>query len=1654
MTDQAKPRDESGAGLPDVNEERLAEALRLVKQGVQVPGDDFREQLRDESRHEFVRSATIPAGLAVTSESKADESQLSVAFPPATTRRGMRRWLPNVTAAAAMIGVAVWLLQLDTANAAPTFGDVIDRVQKAKSLKLHVTRNGRSHEVFVQGGDSLRWVESESRYQIAKGQQLWRVDDRTKRFNTDTATFFNERGLDLFELLGVTTDLDAALKVQPVEGSQTTRAVVFKFPAKRGNQDVNVEAVVSKDGAWLRNIRVFSIEDDHATSPMVICELEVEAFDEPLDENLFIVAKSLTEDFRVGKIVDSEGVVTVKPVMHERWTPVSREMVLKRGDWIRTDPRGPNAVAVRVNNAKLTLGPGSLVELIDKDQARVHHGEVKVEADQKKSFELFAGKADVFKVEGKKLLRLAGDAFKVLTHTPMWLAGFEGTQSDESMGSLIADVDGRSVPLTVGYHKVTVEIRDQIARTTIEESFVNHTNSRLEGKFYFPLPQDASISGFGMWIGNELVEADVVEKQRAREIFEIILREKRDPGLLEWTGGNIFKARVFPIFPHSEKRIKITYTQVLPLRGNKYRYSYGLRSELLKQTPLRELSIDLKVYSESKLRQISCPSHAARIEQTDHSGHIEFSAEEYSPDADFEAVIEIDGRANDVVVIPHQRGDDGYFMLQLTPPGADGNWQRDLLPDGKPLKLLILADTSSSMDNEHRKTQDELIASLLLSLGPKDQFNLAAVDVECDWVFDKMQAVSDTVAGRAPKPKQSGSKVTVGREKPEAGPDDSGAAEAGSPQGDAAPEDPASPKPPLEVESPESDSAEEAPAVAEQEADSFDPIATPEPREPRSTKRSEVKNADRPLEPGPSVDVARAFLAKRVSLGWTDLDRAFASVLERADEHTHVIYIGDGVVTAGSADPDEFVNRLNRLTGNCNSTFHAITVGNSYETVVLKSIASVGGGSFRRVNAEQGPQDVAKELLSEITQPGLTDLKVQIRGIRVAKMYPEELPNIAAGTQHIIIGRYLPEGEDQRGEVVVTGKRGDATIRYKARFTLNDAEKGNSFIPRLWARAHLDRLLSQGRSQLIQDEVIALSEEYHIMTPYTSFLVLESDADRERFKVKRRFLMRDGEKFFADGRANANYELKQEQMKLAGLWRANLRTQILKSFINMGRRASMLNPWQMMRQWNRGNWKYGKESERAGFGNYGWSGGQPHQELAEKLRQHAKKDEAEGDGFDDGDLETPDDADPSDLEKSIEGDGKLDNGKSLTSELPPRNQPAPVASTPSPDAQETEGDWLGDASATESGGKDYLGDGYRKNMDRMMANSLTPPSGTSTNHVGIPFSFDGFGMRADVEGRHVGDRLAAPTSGWLVNMFPQVGPARAPVDHPASKWPVEAIALSNSLLRLESLDTFHGLEVTRTDTGHDPRWNRVSSQTRHRWLNSKNRWLNYATTPGSDTNVFFCDADRRGVYSRSMLLGRVRKSEPFDLAMPNLPAPDHSLLPLHQTLQHLSAKVEDAGENRNRLMLSHVDYELRILIDTERHVILETEEHRNGKLHTRVVFSDFKTIAGRAWASKLATSRTIAAVGRAFLPVANPNAQDRTGNNIGPALHLVSESTFEFRVLNAAVFAKRYEAELADQAKVQFLHVPLPNLADARETRTTGKADFDDHIMLADYFHN
>ncbi len=259
-------------------------------------------------------------------------------------------------------------------------------------------------------------------------------------------------------------------------------------------------------------------------------------------------------------------------------------------------------------------------------------------------------------------------------------------------------------------------------------------------------------------------------------------------------------------------------------------------------------------------------------------------------------------------------------------------------------------------------------------------------------------------------------------------------------------------------------------------------------------------------------------------------------------------------MTTGDADPAAFSKRLVQLFEGQRATVHAVAVSSTFESVVLKTMASLGGGSMRQLPSAQDVAPAARALLLEMTAPASRIMGIEFAGLRTARIYPSQLPNLPRGTQQIILGRYLPSAAAAGQRVIVTGVRGDQPFRIEAPIDATaSADESNSFIPRLWARMHLDMLLQQGSSPVIKDEIIALSEEYHIITPYTSLLVLESDEDRERFKVKRRFQMPDGERFFAEGRSQADYELLQQQMLRAGDWRIELRRQVLQELAAMGR---------------------------------------------------------------------------------------------------------------------------------------------------------------------------------------------------------------------------------------------------------------------------------------------------------------------------------------------------------------------------------------------------------------------------------------------------------------------------------------------------------------------
>ena len=103
--------------------------------------------------------------------------------------------------------------------------------------------------------------------------------------------------------------------------------------------------------------------------------------------------------------------------------------------------------------------------------------------------------------------------------------------------------------------KIEAKISSQLATTHVEQVFRNDTNATLEGTYFFPIPESASIVEFAIWDGERRLVGEVRSREEARRIYDEIVRRQRDPGLLEYAGKDLFQASIFPIAPHSDKKL-------------------------------------------------------------------------------------------------------------------------------------------------------------------------------------------------------------------------------------------------------------------------------------------------------------------------------------------------------------------------------------------------------------------------------------------------------------------------------------------------------------------------------------------------------------------------------------------------------------------------------------------------------------------------------------------------------------------------------------------------------------------------------------------------------------------------------------------------------------------------------------------------------------------------------------------------------------------------------------------------------------------------------------------------------------------------------------------------------------------------------------------
>ncbi len=559
---------------------------------------------------------------------------------------------------------------------------------------------------------------------------------------------------------------------------------------------------------------------------------------------------------------------------------------------------------------------------------------------------------------------------------------------------------------------VDVNVTGRIANVQVEEWFENRGGRVAEGAYLYPLPGEAVFSGFSLFQDDQELRGETMDADRARQIYEEIVRKRRDPALIELAGHGLIRARVFPIEPGQTRKITLRYTQVLERAGDALLLRYAAGSAAPGRVlpprptpgprpfPLRRqpetpqvgpqspqdarivrsgdgtpLTFVVRIADGSRFRDPFSPTHDVQV--TRRGGALTVRPEGELT-GDFSLFMPLARGLVGMTVAAHRPdGDDGYFMLTLSPGEADAA--------ATPRDITVVVDVSGSMSGDKLDQTKQALHQLLGSLGPDDRFRLVAFSNRVQqfrpgWTSGDRRAADGWVDG---------------------------------------------------------------------------------------------------LQAGGGTDIAGA-LAEAFRLPSPE------------GRLPIVVFLTDGLPTVGERNPERIAEQAERKRGR--ARVFAFGVGYDVNTVLLDRLSAAGRGATAYVEPGQNVETALGSLATKIQHPVLTDLRIDGAPVELREIYPEHLPDLFAGEDLILFGRYRVAG-DGNGAVRITGRRVGRTERFATDASFPAHENANDYIPRLWASRKVGALMQQirlnGADPELVEEVRRTALRYGILSEYTAHLVQE-----------------------------------------------------------------------------------------------------------------------------------------------------------------------------------------------------------------------------------------------------------------------------------------------------------------------------------------------------------------------------------------------------------------------------------------------------------------------------------------------------------------------------------------------------------------------------------
>lgn len=282
---------------------------------------------------------------------------------------------------------------------------------------------------------------------------------------------------------------------------------------------------------------------------------------------------------------------------------------------------------------------------------------------------------------------------------------------------------------------VDVSIVDGVSQTTISQTFHNNQGRQLEGTYLFPIPEGASVSNFTMMIGGVEVQGEVLDKREAAQRYHEIVRRMQDPGLLEYVGKDLFQARVYPIPPHGDVKIRVFYQQVLPYDNGVVTYRFTSEDPKFYAAPIADYRLNVIVESKSKLKAMYSPTHVVDISRSDEwNADVLLTQSNQTRTKDFMLYYTISTGDVGLNLLTHYDNyeNQGYFLGLIAPD------LRQQVGEAAPKNVLFVLDVSGSMAGEKIEQAKQALRFCLNSLNENDRFAIVSYSDEVHHLTTEM----------------------------------------------------------------------------------------------------------------------------------------------------------------------------------------------------------------------------------------------------------------------------------------------------------------------------------------------------------------------------------------------------------------------------------------------------------------------------------------------------------------------------------------------------------------------------------------------------------------------------------------------------------------------------------------------------------------------------------------------------------------------------------------------------------------------------------------------------------------------------------------------------------------------------------------------------